>query len=74
MTSAGVRLLAAIMASISLTGCRRDMILYRRQVKPFLKDLPRVARTAARYGATDVALMRHVRCESHPIAAGKRSA
>ena len=37
-------------------------------MQPFLKDLPRIARTAARHCSADIALMGHIRGEPHPIA------
>ena len=41
---------------------------HRRQMQPFLENLPRVAGAAAGHGAADIALVRHVGGEADPIA------
>jgi hypothetical protein len=54
-----------------LDGVETGHYFYRRQVQPFLKNLPRIAGAAARHGAADIALVRHIRSEADPLAAVK---
>ena len=68
-TSSGVRLLAAMMRSMSVFGAKRALIAHRRQMQAFVEDLARLARAASRHRAADVALVRDRAAEAEQRAA-----